>query len=89
MNVFWKTFLGGMLCLALMVGARYGKAWLRSDYRAERVDYQTQRSGQLTTAQATYVAPRPTLPPNYTAPIKPPPFYKPPVKPPNHNSRRN
>ena len=101
MNVFWKTLLGGFLCLALMVGARYAKAWFKYGNRGseltqaeqirlknEAIDRQLQRS-YAQAPQTTYVAPRPNLPPNHTAPIKPPPFYNPPIKPPNYNTRRN
>ena len=91
MNVFWKTFLGGMLCIALMFGGRYAKAWLGNSYRGDRVtqaervrlqneavDRVIQRSYAQTT-QRSHVTP----PPNYVR-RQNPPNRLPPNRFPNH-----
>ncbi len=101
MNVFWKTFLGGMLCIALLFGGRYAKAWIANHtYRADRVerverqrlDYERQRleRERQMVAQTYYAAPRSSQSPSYGQPIKPPAFYTPPHRPPNYTPpRRN
>ena len=91
MNVFWKTFLGGMLCIALMFGGRYAKAWLgyktyRSPEHVAQIERDRLAGERRMIAQTYTVTPGNSAPTNYTAPIKPPPFYTPPHKPPN-NSR--
>ncbi len=92
MNVFWKTFLGGMLCIALLFGGRYAKAWLGNSFSGERmtqaervkaqneaIDRALHRSYATSTAQVQ----RTPMPPNYVSRQNPPNRF-PPNRFPNH-----
>jgi hypothetical protein len=97
MSIFWKTFLGGMLCIALMFGATYAKGWIKHHTRGERMGQAEQirlkneaidRAVQQSYRQFS-APPRGPQPSHSRAPIKPPPFYNKPIKPPNFAQHRN
>ena len=91
-NVFWKTLLTGFLGIALIFGARYGRAWMNGPgtfYNNAQLE-RTLREREAAMVRSNFNTVRPAPPSSYRAPVKPPPFYKPPIKPPSYtyNSRR-